>query len=120
MPSTPQPLLATTRSGRAARHLYVINSSAADDELWIDTSGGVGDLGDIATSADAMYNAEGARFDGMLRTDRTGPALGDAPDRSLFDLSAYAGEEITLILTISDVGDHIYDSAVAIDGIYIY
>lgn len=37
-----------------------------------------------------------------------------------YDLSAYAGQNITIILLAGDVGDSIFDSAILLDEIYLY
>jgi hypothetical protein len=37
-----------------------------------------------------------------------------------FDVSAYQGKRITLILAAGDVGDSIYDTAIILDEISIY
>jgi len=109
-----------TLAGSPESLIHRTINNAAEDDLWIDAVDAVPDLGDIAYSADALYNGEGSRFDGMLRSDQTGPELGEALGISAFDISEFAGTEITIILTVNDVGDYIYDSGVAVDGIYLY
>ena len=104
---------------------YIINRSVNNIALsddWSDLSGDAALAAGVADSADAQYNATGAVLDGHLKY---GSGEGDTPrgsaeDNSLGQVAEFpvtAGEDIVLILTISDVADAIYDSVAVIDWV---
>lgn len=78
-------------------------------------------IGDIASSDDATYNDNGAIFDGQLAwggSDAETPRGEGDTAGSAGRVAEYAVEEgatITVLITVSDVADQIYDSAAVID-----
>lgn len=68
-----------------------------------DAPASVSTLGDIATSADASYNATGAVWDAYLAGGR------------FASWPVYPGEAITLVLGVADTADPYWDSALVVD-----
>jgi hypothetical protein len=101
---------------------YVINrtvDNTATDDDWADVSMVVAG---VDTSPDAQYNATGAVFDGHLKwgTSENNTPRGGVEESMVGTTATFpveAGATITLILTVSDVGDKIYDSAATIDWV---
>jgi len=102
---------------------YVIHRSINTvdiDNAWIDVEDSdARTAGDIASSADAQYNATPYEFDAHLRG--TGADTPRGPDDMTtgnvaeYDVSGLT--EVVLIMTVSDVADAIYDSMAVIDWI---
>lgn len=94
-----------------------INDVAFDD-AWADYGSA---LGNIATSADATANVTGKVFDGQLNwassADETprGGSDSETDAGRVAEFAVEAGETLTIIITVSDVADLIYDSAAVID-----
>ncbi len=101
---------------------YVINrtidNTAVDDD-WADVAL---DIAGVGASADAQFNATGAVFDGHLKWNSSPGSTprGGVEDDMVGQVATYpieAGSTVTLLLTVSDVGDKIYDSGAAIDWV---
>ena len=101
---------------------YVINrtvDNVALDDDWADVSLV---CAGVDSSADATYNATTGVFDGHLKWGSSGDNTprGGSEDQSVGQVASFpveAGATITLLMTVSDVGDKIYDSAATIDWI---
>jgi len=99
--------------------IYRTINNTAQENLWEGLSDATAQgVGGIDGSSDASHNPSGKIYDGHIKANARGPRItnyfGQVSD---YDISTYQGQEITLIITISDVGDKIYDSAVLIDYI---
>jgi len=110
---------------------YVVHRTINDTDNWDPLSLEEGDIGFIADSADAQYNPAdpGGQhsngpylLDGHLKWEGQSSPRGEDDTNNLigavaeYDLPAGA-TTITLLITISDVADAIYDSVAAIDYI---
>ncbi|MDP8255591.1 MAG: choice-of-anchor L domain-containing protein [Candidatus Alcyoniella australis] len=99
--------------------IYRTINNTAEADLWEALSDPTAQaVADIDQSTDAAQNDSGKIFDGHLKANARGPRITDhAGAFADYDISPYQGQEITLVFTIADVGDKIYDSAVLIDYI---
>jgi hypothetical protein len=103
---------------------YAVHRTINAENDWEDLSGDEGEIGWIEESPDAQYNSPAYLFDGHLKwggTDDNTPR-GNNDDNMLYGRVAEyplpAGvPTITVLITVSDVADAIYDSAGAIDYI---
>ncbi|MCZ7585701.1 MAG: choice-of-anchor L domain-containing protein [Deltaproteobacteria bacterium] len=94
-------------------------NNTADALDWADYGEAV--LG-IETSADAGFNATGEVYDGQLKPAEGGEGVRGEPEDDNVGHSASAPlpegfTTVTIIVTVSDVGDKIYDSAGLIDSL---
>ena len=93
----------------------VDNVATADD--WADVALVVAG---VDSSADATFNGTGEVFDGHLKwgSGESNTPRGGPEDDYVGTVATYpvtAGSTITLLITVSDVGDKIYDTAMTID-----
>ncbi|NLH49836.1 MAG: hypothetical protein GX444_14740 [Myxococcales bacterium] len=100
---------------------YVIHRTINDvafEGAWTDLGLAIGN---IDSSADATYNPTGAIFDGQLNwggsdaSTPRGPGDTQSSAGRVAEYPVTAGATITVLITVSDVADRIYDSAATID-----
>ncbi len=98
-----------------------VNNIASDDD-WTDLSGDATTIAEIASSDDAFWNDNPNEFDGGLKGEegeqnpRGAPVADNLGSTATVPLpEGFAS--ITIIATVSDVADSIYDSAGLIDWI---
>jgi hypothetical protein len=100
---------------------YVINRTIDDVATNDDWATMAIDTSYIASSADADYNGTGKVFDGHLKWAAGDSAPRGGPeDDYVGTVATYpvtAGSTITVLFTVSDVGDKIYDTAAVIDWV---
>jgi len=107
-------------SGETSYLVHRTITDGAAPGAWIDYGQ---PLGNIAESADAQYNSNGSVFDGQITPDNINgegePPRGGNDDTKVYGRTAiYAvtpGFTITILITVADVADVIYDSAALID-----
>jgi hypothetical protein len=97
-----------------------VNNIATDND-WQNIPTAAETIADIASSDDATYNPTGAQYDGSLKSsdDANEDPRGNPADDNLGKVSVVTLPDgmttITVIVTVSDVGDAIYDSVGLID-----
>ncbi|HPQ70454.1 MAG TPA: choice-of-anchor L domain-containing protein [bacterium] len=99
---------------------YIVHRTINGENNWEDLTNT--DIGFIADSADAAYNTPANELDGHLVWEGGSSPRGEDDDLNVTGSEAvYALPEgattITILITISDVADAIYDSVAAIDYI---
>ncbi len=103
---------------------YLVNRSVnnvATDNDWMDTTSGAAAITGIADSYDAQWNDNGAAFDGMLKwsTSEESNPRGEPENNNQGKTATVPLPDgfttVTIIVTVSDVADAIYDSAGIID-----
>lgn len=111
---------------------YIIHRTINGEDYWDEIDAADADIGFIADSADAQYNpTSGSPFsngpylyDGHLKWEGTpgdSPrGMGDDPDEA-YGLAVYPLPDgvptVTILITVSDVADAIYDTAAILDYI---
>jgi hypothetical protein len=103
---------------------YLVNrtvNNIATDNDWMDIPAAAQTIANITDSSDADYNPTGRIFDGSLKysSSASEDPRGTPSDENLGKVSTVTLPDgmttITIIVTVSDVGDAIYDSVGMID-----
>lgn len=99
----------------------VNNTASAGDWADIDPDSDAATVCEVATSDDAQFNGTGAIFDGQLLPEDEGEVRGEPEDDNVGTSATVPLPEgmttVTILITVSDVGDTIYDSAGLVESL---